>query len=97
MENEKVIIISDKQTLRELFEQVLRNDLDKKNDSDFESDLKNNPSATKFDRRRAAKFLGVSYQTMHNWTKSGIIKEHGHGRKKFYLRSELIEAMKNKG
>lgn len=51
----------------------------------------------KLDRRKAAKFLGVSYQTMHNWTRSGIITEHGQGRKKFYLRPELIEAMKNNG
>lgn len=49
----------------------------------------------KLDRRKAAKFLGVSYQTMHNWTKSGLVKEHGQGRKKFYLRSELIQAMQN--
>lgn len=48
-------------------------------------------------RRDASKFLGVSYQTMHNWTRSGIITEHGKGRKKFYLRSELIETMKNNG
>lgn len=51
--------------------------------------------ADKMIRRQAAKFLGVSYQTMCNWTKSGIVKEHGQGRKKFYMRSELIEAMKN--
>lgn len=51
----------------------------------------------KLDRRKAAKFLGVSYQTMHNWTRSGLVKEHGQGRKKFYLRPELIEAMKNNG
>ena len=53
----------------------------------FETERKN--------RREAAKFLDVSYQTASNWTKSGIIKEHGQGRKKFYLRSELILAMKN--
>jgi len=51
----------------------------------------------KLDRRKAAKFLGVSYQTMYNWTRSGLVKEWGQGRKKFYLRSELIEAMKNNG
>ena len=51
----------------------------------------------KMDRRKAAKFLGVSYQTMYNWTKSGVLKENGHGRKKYYLRPELIEAMKNIG
>lgn len=51
----------------------------------------------KLDRRQSAKFLGVSYQTMYNWTKAGVVKEHGKGRKKFYLRPELVEAMKNIG
>lgn len=49
----------------------------------------------KMDRRKAAKFLDVSYQTMSNWTKQGILTEHGQGRKKFYLRSELIRVMKS--
>lgn len=50
----------------------------------------------KMDRRKAARFLDVSYQTMSNWTKSGILTFHGQGRKKFYLRSELIQVMQNK-
>lgn len=49
----------------------------------------------KMDRRQASKFLDVSYPTMHNWTKKGILKEHGQGRKKFYLRNELIQVMQN--
>lgn len=55
-----------------------------------ETDLKG-----RMDRRQAAKFLAVSYQTMYNYTKAGIIREHGTGRKKFYLRNELIEVLKN--
>lgn len=47
----------------------------------------------RMNRRSAAEFIGVSYQTMYNWTKSGLLKEHGIGRKKFYLRQELIEAI----
>ncbi len=46
-------------------------------------------------RRQAAKFLGVSYQTMYNWTRDEILKEHGTRRKKFYLRNELIELIKS--
>lgn len=49
----------------------------------------------RMDRRQAAKFLAVSYQTMQNWTKAGKLQEHGIGRKKFYLRNELIEVIKN--
>lgn len=46
-------------------------------------------------RQQAAKFLEVSYQTMYNYTRDGLVKEHGIGKKKFYLKSELIEALKN--
>jgi hypothetical protein len=49
----------------------------------------------KMTREKAAKFLGVSYTTMHNWVKEGILKEHGNARKKYFLRSELIESMQN--
>jgi len=48
-------------------------------------------------RRQAAKFLSISYSTMCNWTWNGIFKEHGQGRKKFYLRSELIAVIQKSG
>lgn len=46
-------------------------------------------------RRQAAKFLDISYQTMYNWTRDGIVKEHGAGKKKFYLKRELMEVINN--
>lgn len=51
--------------------------------------------AEKMTRLEASKFLDVSMQTMHNWTKKGFLTEHGHGRKRFYFRQELIDAMRN--
>jgi hypothetical protein len=89
MTNEKVFIATDRQTLKELLSEMFGPIGERKKEPDLINE--------KMDRRQAAKFLGVSYQTMFNWTKAGILKEHGHGRKKFYLRSELIEAMKNSG
>ncbi|NQU34427.1 MAG: hypothetical protein HQ521_14440 [Bacteroidetes bacterium] len=32
---------------------------------------------------------------MYHWVKKGIIKEHGLGRKKYFLKSELVDAMEN--
>ena len=46
-------------------------------------------------RRQAAKFMQVSYQTMHNYSRNGIVKEHGTKGKKFYLRNELIQVINN--
>lgn len=46
-------------------------------------------------RRQAAKFMGVSYQTMCSYVKGGLIKQHGIRQKKFFLEQELIEVIKN--
>jgi len=83
------VFIYNKEELKETFREVLRESSDKKS---FDFDI-----SEKKTRREAAKFLGISYQSACNWTKSGILKEHGVGRKRFYLRSELIESMQNNG
>lgn len=86
---EQIIFVTNRTELKETFLEILR-----------ESKTPATPefkTEEKMDRRKAARFLGVSYQTMYNWTKDGVLKEHGYGRKKFYMRSELIEALKNKG
>ena len=90
MENEKVFIVTDRKTLFEVLSEVMTQKDESKKQPDFDVSEKKN-------RREAARFLDISYQTACNWTKSGILKEHGQGRKKFYLRAELIEAMKNNG
>ena len=80
----QLVFITDKEELKQTIREVLN---------------ERNPEAPvisisdKLDRRQAAKFLGVSYTTMYNWLKDGILKEHGHARKKYFLRSELIESM----
>jgi hypothetical protein len=86
---EKIILISTREELLDTIREALRESTDKKS-VDFDISEKKN-------RREAAGFLGISYQTACNWTRSGLIKEHGQGRKKFYLRSELIKAMENNG
>lgn len=82
---QEIFLIS-KDELMEVFREVQKTDQPTKPVSDQEE---------KMTRTEASKFLDVCMQTMYNWTKSGILTEHGHGRKKFYLRQELIDAMKN--
>ncbi len=43
----------------------------------------------------ASQFIEVSYVTINKWIKEGKIPIHGKGRKRFVLKSELIEAYKN--
>ncbi|NEW80992.1 MAG: helix-turn-helix domain-containing protein [Mariniphaga sp.] len=81
----QLVFVTSKDDLKETIREVLREERSEPSKVIDLSESKN--------RRQAAKFLGVSYQTMFNWTRDGIIKEHGQGRKKFYLQSELIAAM----
>ena len=82
------VFVTDEQVLRKVIREEMA---EMKNESKPELDL-----SGKMTRENAAKFLGVSYTTMYNWLKDGILKEHGYARKKYFLRSELIEAMQNK-
>lgn len=58
-------------------------------------EAKENEFAERMTRKEAARFLGLQYNTVYHWVKKGIIKEHGRGRKKYFLKQELIQAMEN--
>jgi hypothetical protein len=47
-------------------------------------------------RRQAANFLQVSYQSMYNYTKAGLLRDYGIKGKKFFLKKELIDFITNK-
>jgi hypothetical protein len=84
---ENLIIITTKKELKEILLEILNENGNLPSSQEFKAE-------EKMIRRKAAKFLDVSYQAMYNWTKSGVLKDHGNGRKKFYLQTELIECMK---
>ncbi len=44
-------------------------------------------------RSEAAEFLGVSYVTLTQWIKKGLVKERGIGKKKYHLKSDLLRAV----
>ena len=46
-------------------------------------------------RAQAAKLAGVSLPTFAKMIKSKMFSSHGFGRNKFFLRSEIIKALKN--
>lgn len=46
------------------------------------------------DMEETLSILKVSKMTIHNWKKAGIIKSYKMGRKIYFKKSELIEAMK---
>jgi hypothetical protein len=84
---DRIIYIIEESSLRKIIAEELSKLISPPN-SDYDA-------KERLTRRAAAKFLDISYQTMYNWTRDGILTEHGSNGKKFYLRSELINVMKN--
>ena len=79
--------VIEKQELKEAFKEFTRA-------QQAESKTNHVEESERLNRYEAAKFLGISYPTMFHWSKKKIIQEHGQGRKKFFLKSELIEVLK---
>lgn len=83
---EKLLFITTRDELKQILSEILL---------EIQKPQINADVSNRLTRRQASRFLDISYQTMYNWTRSGIVKEHGAGKKKFYLRSELMEVIRN--
>lgn len=69
-------------TIKEMVREAVNEELGKSvKESDFQE---------RMNRYDAAKFLGISYQTLGKWTRSGKVKVYGTGRKAFYLKRDLM-------
>ncbi|MBW6536604.1 MAG: helix-turn-helix domain-containing protein [Mariniphaga sp.] len=74
--------------LKEGFREIIREEL--KANRPQEPDI----TRDRINRTQAAKLAGVSLPTFAKLVKNGTFPEHGFGtRNKFYLRSEIIEAL----
>ena len=86
MEN-RVIIVADKDDLKAALREVLTENSDRHQREKFEDD--------KLSLTKASKFVGMSIPTFSKRVSEGIFKKHGSGRKIFFLKSEIIEALKS--
>lgn len=78
----KKLIIVDENELDELVKRaVIEHSENQVKEADFHERLT---------RKDAAIFLGISYQALGQWTRKGWIKQHGAGRKGYYLKGELM-------
>ena len=85
MNDESIVILKAKE-LREIIREELRANRPQEPDM---------TPGERLTRRQAAKFLDVSYQSVYNYVKRGLIKPRGICKKQFYLKSELMEVIKN--
>ncbi len=85
----QTIVIANKADLREEFENALKRFI---NSNAITSESFNDD---KLSLSEASQFAGMSIPTFSKRVKDGTFKKHGTARKIFFLKSELIEAMRN--
>jgi len=86
MENERVIIATDKKTLKEVLSELFSQQNESKILPEFEGDRLSKP--------QAAKLAGITIPTLDKLIKSGKFKQYNLGRRKYFLRSEVIDALR---
>ncbi len=87
MEKE-IIYITSKADLKEVFLEMIRERDKIALSTSFEKE--------RINRSQAEKVADISSPTFRKMVLSGIFPEHGFNRKKFYLKSEILFALRNK-
>lgn len=85
MEKERVLIATDSMTLKNVLKEIFRPETNPEIRPDFEND--------KLTKLQAAKLAGVSLPTLSKLVKEGKFKQYNIGRRVYFLRSEIIEAL----
>jgi excisionase family DNA binding protein len=96
-ENERSpLVLIDIKTLKAILGDVVENALQvsKAYNSNLMKGESVNSESGLMDMEEVIKFLKVSKVTIHNWKKSGVITSHKMGRKLYFKRSELMNAIK---
>jgi len=89
MANEKVIISTDKDTFKELLNEMFNQKTESETLPNFEHD--------RISRPEAAKLAGISIPTLDRQIKLGKFKQYNVGHRKYFLKSEMIESLRNNG
>ncbi len=85
MENERVLIATDYKTLKSLLVEMFNPNQEAV--PDIELDM--------LSRQQSAEIAGISIPTLDKQIKLGKFKQYSMGRKKYMLKSELLEALRN--
>jgi predicted DNA-binding transcriptional regulator AlpA len=86
MENERILIATDKQTLRDVLNEVFRPNSELKIKPEFENDRLSKP--------QAARLAQISIPTLDKLVKSGKFKQYSLGSRRYFLKSEIIQALR---
>ncbi len=89
-DSENVVIVTDRRTIQSIFEDILRKNLNQKNidpSIEFEND--------RISKTEACKLAGRSQPTFDKLVKKGKFKRYNLGTRCYFLKSEVIEALRN--
>lgn len=86
-QNERVLIATDRKTLLEVLTEVMNQKPDSKTIPEFQGDRLTKP--------QAAKLIGISTPTLDKRIKEGKFKQYNVGTRKYFLKSEVIESLRN--
>ena len=87
MENEKVFIATDAESLKRVLNEIFASKAKSKEIPDFSKD--------KLTQTQASKLAGISVPTLKKEIRAGKFKEYSLGNKKYLLKSELLEALRS--
>ena len=85
--NERVLIAIDRETFIEVLTEVMNPLKTSKQLPDFEKD--------RISKTQAAKLAGISIPTLDKRIKEGKFKQYNLGTRKYFLKSEVIESLRN--
>ena len=87
MDNEKMVIITTRKELREEFYNAIESKSKENKALDFEED--------RLTQTQASKLAGISIPTLKKEIRAGRFNEYKLGRKRYLLKSELIQSLRN--
>lgn len=87
MENERVFIATDAKTLKAVLSEMFNPKNETAKNPQFEDDRLSKP--------QAAKLAGITIPTLDKLIRRGKFKQYNLGRRKYFLRSEIVEALRS--
>lgn len=88
MENEQVIITTDKTMLKEVLSEMFFQKSVSNTLPEFEGDRLSKP--------QTARLIGISIPTLNRQIKLGRFKQYNVGHRKYFLKSEVIASLRDK-
>lgn len=77
------------ESLAELIKEGVKSQLE-----EFKKNFISNDPVELLTRKQTCQFLQIDITTLWTWTKKGKVMAHGIGNRRYYKRTELLEALK---